>query len=83
MTLRRAPNYDILAQIREARRSELRTREGTLKLWRDMDMDAARVWKEWETETGVDLSADVARCVRWAREWNALLVRLKYRKKLQ
>ena len=83
MNIRRAPDFDILAQIREARRSELRTREGSLRLWRDMDMDAARVWKEWQAETGVDLTADIARCVRWAREWNTQLIRLKYRKKLQ
>lgn len=78
-----AASVAVLEDMRKARESEQRYREGTARLWRDMDMDAARDWKAWGAESGIETSADVARNVRWAREWNHKLVRLKYRKKLQ
>lgn len=73
-------NDEFIALVR---RVEMKERAELLRDWRDCDMMHARDWREIARAYNCDLSADIRRNVRYAREWNWVLVRFKRRRKLQ
>lgn len=79
--MKHSPSY--INYTTSALRDKERTqRLGMYRLYRDLDMDWARDWKELGEATATDVRADVARNVRYARQWHRLAMQMRTMKGL-